>query len=106
MKNVDSWIAQGKQVGASISWREDDQVYWSSVGVQSWSGKVLVSVDEIPESKMAAEEYTRDELVAFETVEDARAYVNDTTRVAFDERRPCRGQRLFNPELWVPAEDG
>ncbi len=92
-------IEAGKQVGAEIQFDLDGSPCWSSVAVQKWEGGYLVYVYEILESKMVAEEYERDEVRELASLDEASSYINAQTQARFDEMRPCKGQRMFNPEV-------
>ena len=95
-------VEAGKQVGASFSYENAGETYWTSVGVQKSEGVYLVYVDEIREAKMSAEEFEREEMIAFDTIEAAAAFVDANTRASFHDLRPCKGQKVFNPAFYSP----
>ena len=98
-ERVRGWVEAGKQAGLTVEFSVAGEACWTSVAVQKWSGRYKVYVDEIKEAKMVAEEYEREDVRVFDTVDDAARYVSDRTRVKFEDLRPCKGQRIFNPEF-------
>lgn len=92
-------INNGTQVGIRYSFLVGDEVCWSSVGLQKWEGKYKVFIDEILESKMPSEEYLREEIVSFDSIEIALEYIENNTKVKSSELAPCKGQRIFNPKF-------
>ena len=98
-EQVARWVEAGKQVGRTFQYHVGGVAHWSSVAVQKLDDKYKVYVDEIMEAKMSAEEYERDELLTFDRLQEAADYINRHTRTRFDELRPCKGQRIFNPHL-------
>ncbi len=101
-EEVFRWVLAGKQVGVRASFELCGEVIWTSVGIQSWSERFRVYVDEIKESQMDAEEYSREEVRDFASVEEAAQYIDEHTRVTFEQLRPCKGQKIFNPGLSAP----
>ena len=93
------WISESKQVGKVFSYDRDGELCWSSVAIQKWKGVIKVYVDEIMESQMDAENYLREEIIVFDTIESAIDYISTTTMTAPEELTPCKGQKIFNPEF-------
>ncbi|OAT33422.1 hypothetical protein M976_00169 [Buttiauxella ferragutiae ATCC 51602] len=90
-------ISNGFQVGCRFSFLNKDKVCWSSVGLQKWEGKYKVYVDEILESMMSSEEYLREEIIEFNTIDDALIFIEQNTNAKINDLAPCKGQRIFNP---------
>lgn len=97
LRQVMRWVRSGKQVGSRFEFLLSGERCWSSVAVQEWKGRYKVFVDEVLERNMVGEVYEKEEVVVFDTPEDAAAYVDEHTRTSFIELRPCKGQRIFNP---------
>lgn len=97
--NLVDIIERGTQVGVRYSFSVDNEVCWSSVGLQKWEGKYKVFIDEILESKMLSEEYLREEIVSFDAVENALEFIKDNTKIEINDLIPCKGQRIFNPKF-------
>lgn len=96
---IRAWIEQGKQVGTTLSFSLSGETCWSSVAIQKHHNIYKLHVDEVLEKNMTAEIYTRNELHRFHTLEEAAQYVNQHTQARFELLQPCKGHRLFNPEL-------
>ncbi len=94
-------VEAGKQVGAEIRFDLVGSPCWCTVAVQKWAGAYLVSVSEILERNMVAEEFERDEVREFASLDAASSYVDSETRARFDEMRPLKGQRAFRPEMFT-----
>ncbi|MCG8710062.1 hypothetical protein JHU04_003341 [Brenneria sp. 4F2] len=97
--NLFNTINNGKQVGVRYSFLAGNEICWSSVGLQKWEGKYKVYVDEILESKMSSEEYLREEIVSFDSIESALEFIEDNTKVEISDLAACKGQRIFNPKF-------
>lgn len=97
--NLLNIINNGKQVGIRYSFLSGNEVCWSSVGLQKWEGKYKVFIDEILESKMSSEEYLREEIVSFDSIESALEFIKNNTKVEINDLAPCKGQRIFNPKF-------
>jgi len=95
-ERLKNWISNNKQVGERFSYEKNGELCWSSVAIQQHEDKIVVFIDEIMESKMAAEEYLREEIIKFDNIDDALKYVSTSTRVCIDELKPCKGQKIFN----------
>ena len=102
VEQIDTWVLAGKQVGATASWPEGEGTCWTSVAVQLWAGVFLVYIDEVLESKMASEDYERDELVGLESLKAVREFIASKARVNYSDLSPRKGQRIFNPTLYQP----
>jgi hypothetical protein len=94
-EQVRAWIERGKQVGKSLSVERDGRTFYLRVAVQKRQAGYTVLVDEIDETRMAAESYARDEQRAFESLEAARRFIEETTPVRLDELQPSTGQKWF-----------
>jgi uncharacterized protein involved in exopolysaccharide biosynthesis len=94
-EQVRAWIERGKQVGRSLSVERDGRAFYLRVAVQKRDAEYTVLVDEIEEARMAEEEYVRDEQRAFESLEAARRFIEETTPVRLDELQPSKGQKWF-----------
>lgn len=97
--NLIDIIERGAQVGVRYSFLVDNEVCWSSVGLQKWEGKYKIFIDEILESKMLSEEYLREEIVSFDAVENALEFIKDKTKIEINDLIHCKGQRIFNPKF-------
>ena len=93
------WVDRGKQVGDVFSFHRNDLLYWSSVAIRKWDGVIKLYVDEILESQMNAEKYEREEILEFDSVENALNYVSENTMVSLKKMMPCKGQKIFNPKF-------
>lgn len=94
-EQVRAWIERGKQVGKSLSVERDGHTFYLRVAVQKLEAGYTVLVDEIDEARMAAEEYARDERRAFDSLEAARRFIEETTPVRLDQLQPSKGQKWF-----------
>jgi len=93
------WISEGRQLGIRFSFIRNGNLYWSSIGIQKWGGLLKVYVDEILESEMDAENYSREELLEFSNVDNALKFISENTIVNIENLKPCKGQKIFNPEF-------
>jgi len=91
------WIAKNKQVGHSFSFEEGGELYWSSVAAQKWNGKFKVYVDEILDSQMACDNYLREEVIEFDSIQCAIEFISENTRCSPEKLAPCKGQKIFEP---------
>jgi hypothetical protein len=98
-KNLTEKIEKGQQVGQRFSFSHNGKVFWSSVGIQKWEGKYKVFVDEILDEKMDAEDYEREEIIAFESIEAAFEFIQNSTHADLKKLAPCKGQKIFNPRF-------
>ncbi|ASY80521.1 hypothetical protein BJK05_11170 [Pectobacterium polaris] len=98
-ENLLKSIENGTQLGKRFCFYINDELCWSSVGIQKWEKKYKVYVDEVLESKMNFEEYLREEIIEFDFLNDAICFINDNTRVNFNELTACKGQKIFNPKF-------
>lgn len=94
---VRRWIESGKQVGAKLDAQIQGRPFFVVVGVQRWEGRIKVCVTAIAETMFAMDEYARDEVVDFGTIDEAAAYVGAHTPATFSELRPGKGLRYFDP---------
>lgn len=92
---VRTWIARGKQVGTRRSVARDGGTFYLRVAVQQRGAAYLVLVDEIDEARMTMEEYARDELRPFSSLDDAQRFIETTTPVRLHELQPSKGQKWF-----------
>lgn len=99
-EHIKNKIEDGKQIGKRFSFLENEELSWSSVGLQKVKGKYKVYVDEILESKMVAEEFTREECLVFNKLDDAILFINENTKTNISELAPCKGQKIFNPDFY------
>ncbi|WP_159514032.1 MULTISPECIES: hypothetical protein [Enterobacter] len=97
--NLIKKIENGSQVGQRVSFLMDDEICWTSVGLQKWNGKYKVYIDEILESKMNSEEYQREEVIYFDLLDNALEFIENNTHVKVFDLIPCKGQRIFNPDF-------
>ncbi|TQF67862.1 hypothetical protein [Pseudoalteromonas luteoviolacea] len=97
-----SWLGANKQIGVVFDFDRVEGKYWSSVGVQKWNSVFKVYVDEILESEMDAENYAREEIVSFTSVEEAIDFVENDTNANLEQLAPCKGQKIFNPAFDNP----
>lgn len=92
------WIDSNKQVGKTFYFYKEGKKVWSSVGIQKWDGRFLLYVDEIFESDMAADHFSREELLYFTTAVEAINFAQSNTQVEIEQLAPCKGQKVFNPQ--------
>jgi hypothetical protein len=92
-------LERGRQLGHRISFERSDQLYWSGIGIQKVKNVYKVAIYEIAESKMAGEEFERDEVRSFEDFAEAIRHIENTTTIKASDLQPCKGQRIFNPDL-------
>jgi len=98
-KQLTQWISGNKQVGEVFSFEKDGELCWSSVAIQKWGNVFKVYVDEVLESQMDAENYLREEILVFDSIESAIEFVSTSTMTAPEKLSPCKGQKIFNPAL-------
>ena len=48
---------------------------------------------------MAAENFERDELIKFSSIEEAVNYFEKETILKLADLKPCKGQKVFNPNF-------
>ncbi len=72
---------------------------WSWVAIQKWDNKYKVSIDEIEEQKIYAEEYMREEVTSYDNLREAFDYIENSSRVDIDELTPLKGSKFFDPSL-------
>ena len=96
---IGNWLSLGKQVGATFNYLQDDELIWSSVGLQKIGSEILVYYDEIFEKNMACDLYSKEEYKKFSLVEHALDYVESLPQVRLENIKPCKGQRIFNPSF-------
>jgi hypothetical protein len=92
-------LERGKQLGHRISFERSGQLYWSGIGIQKVKNVYKVAVYEIAESKMASEEFEREEVRSFEDFAEAIRHIENTTAIKASDLQSCKGQRIFNPDL-------
>jgi len=90
-----SWVTQGKQLGKSFVLERDGKRYYASVAIQRQGERYRVVADEIEESRMAADVFTREESRLFGSLDEAIAFIEATTPVTVDELAPSKGQKWF-----------
>lgn len=93
------WIDNNKQIGTVFSYKKDNDTVWSSVALQKWQGKIKVYIDEILESQMVAENYMKEDISSFSTLESALNHIHNHSRADIKQLKPCKGQKIFNPEF-------
>ena len=93
------WVLENKQIGVVFSFEHHGAVYWSSVAIQKWQDVIKVYVDEILESQMHAENYSREEIAEHDSIESALEFVSTKTRAEPEMLFPCKGQKIFDPKL-------
>jgi hypothetical protein len=93
-------LEKGKQLGKRFSFERSGQTYWSGVAIQKVKDAYKVAIYEIAENKMAMEEFERDEVQSFEDFAEAIGYIENTTAIKVSDLLSCKGQRLFNPNLY------
>lgn len=99
IEKIIQWIESGKQLGKVFSFECNGKTIWSSVGIQKWNDIYKVYVDEIEEEKMSDEEYRRNEIQRFVNISDAISYIDSKTKMNLMDLRPCKGQKIFNPNF-------
>jgi len=98
-ENLIRWIAGNKQIGRVFSFERNGELCWSSVAMQKWGDVIKVYVDEILESQMDAENYLREEILEFDSIESAIEFVSKSTMTDPEQLSPCKGQKIFNPKF-------
>jgi len=98
-------IEQGKQVGVTFSVKKEGQVLWSSVAIQKWEGVYKVYIDEVFESKMDIEEYEKDILREFTSLDTALSFIRQNSSAEINSLATLKGQRIFNPKFKATDTD-
>lgn len=88
-------VERGKQVGKSLTIERGGRNIYTRVAVQKVNGGYKVIADEIDETKMAAEEYEREEQRVFDTLDEAVAFIEATTSFGVDDLAPSKGLKWF-----------
>lgn len=91
-------IEAGRQRGKSFSFKENGETIWSSVGIQKHDGLYKVHVNDAEESRMAMDEYRRNEYRSFPTLVEALEWIEQTTTIKRSELVACKGMRIFEPD--------
>jgi hypothetical protein len=94
-QQVRSWIERGKQVGKSLSIDRAGRRFYLRIAIQKQQDRYKVIVDEIDEAMMAAEVFEREEERTFDALNDALAFIEQTTPVRISDLRPSKGQKWF-----------
>jgi tRNA threonylcarbamoyladenosine modification (KEOPS) complex Cgi121 subunit len=92
------WLSSNKQIGESFSFNKEGEECFSSVAIQRWGDVYKVYVDEIMESQMACENYIRDEVLEFNSAEEAIEFVSIETMATLENLTPSKGQKIFDPQ--------
>ncbi|WP_434045200.1 MULTISPECIES: hypothetical protein [Sorangium] len=90
-----SWIEQGKQLGKSFTFERGGKTFYASVAIQKQSGKYRVVADEIEETLMAAEIFSREDSRIFDSLDEAVSFIEVTTPLLVTDLRPSKGQKWF-----------
>jgi hypothetical protein len=90
-----AWIEQGKQIGKSFSINKPPRRFYVRVAIQKQQGAYRVIVDEIDETLMAAEQFEMEENRTFASLDEAIAFIENTTSVKLTELAPSKGQKWF-----------
>ena len=93
-------LENGKQVGIVFSFEFEGRTHWSSVAIQKWRGHYVVYIDEIEESKMAREEYKKELVQSFQTLELASIFIQENSEAKLKDLGPLKGQKIFNPSIY------
>lgn len=99
LERVINILAKGKQLGKRFDFSVNGKRYWSSVGIQKWNNKYKVYIDEILESKMESEEYSKEKIEEFDDVATAIRYLSEHSHVNVESLESCKGQKFFNPSF-------
>ncbi|WP_421849466.1 hypothetical protein [Marinomonas sp.] len=99
LKKIKEWVLNNKQVGKVFSYEKCGELCWSSVAIQKYEGIIKLYIDEILESQMDSENYLREEILKFSTIEEAIDYLSNESQVRIEDLSPCKGQKIFNPAL-------
>lgn len=91
-------VESGRQIGARMSLKMDDEPYYETAAIQKWNEKYRVSVMRIAESKMDSDDYEIDEVVELSCLDEAIQYLSDHSSVPFESMKTLKGQKLFDPE--------
>lgn len=92
-------IESGKQIGTTFSFFLNNEECWSTVAIQKAGKKYLVSYDEILEKNMAQERYNVEELISFDSLNDALSFIENSTRADINLLQPGKGQKFFDASL-------
>ena|SRR5688572_5339319 len=92
-------VENGKQLGGSICKERDAETFYEDAGIQKWNGKFRVGVTKIAESDMDAENFEVDEVLEFNTINEAIEYLKEQSSVPVESMDICKGQKIFNPEI-------
>ncbi|UOG75806.1 hypothetical protein MTX78_04220 [Hymenobacter tibetensis] len=97
LDKIQNWLENGQQIGKAIYELKDQQLYHTSVAIQKWQDLYKVSVTEIAEANMVAEQFDFDEVSTFRSFDEVVVFFAHNSPVALLELKPLKGQKLFNP---------
>ena len=92
-------IENGRQRGHSTYLKIDSAMYLCGAAIQKYEDRYKVHIYQIMEQKMAAEDYDFCHYKDFLTIEEAMLWINQNSRIKFEEFRRLKGQKMFNPAL-------
>lgn len=98
-KKIFEWLSSGKQLGVRGKVTQNNETVWLSMGIQKYGAAYKTYISEIFDSKIDIEDYLREEIREFSTVEAALEYLNQESRLGIFDLSPCRGQKIFNPSF-------
>lgn len=98
-KNISAWLSSGKQLGVRGKVTESNETIWLSMGIQKHGAVYKTYISEIFDSKINIEEYLREEIKEFSTLEAALKYLDRESRLSILDLSPCKGQKIFNPNF-------
>jgi len=74
-------IERGKQLGRSFYFERNGDSVWTSVAIQKHQNVYYIQVLEIYESDMASEEFIRDEIKEFASLQESLEFITENTQV-------------------------
>lgn len=92
---VSRLVERGMSVGTSFDFAFDGRTFYASVAIGKRDGVYRVRVDAIEYTRMAAEEFARDEVRVFATIDQAFGFILATTPVRLAQLAPSRGSKWF-----------
>jgi hypothetical protein len=98
-EKIISWIEAGKQVGCRGKLDTENDVLWLSITIQKHEEKYKTYSSEIYDSKIAMEEYLKEETKNFLTPQEALDHLRSESKLEVGELAPCKGQTIFNPKF-------
>ena len=98
-EKIISWIDSGKQVVCRGKLDTEHDALWLSIAIQKHEEKYKTYSSEIYDSKIAMEEYSKEETKNFLTPQEALDHLRSESKLEISGLAPCKGQTIFNPKF-------